>query len=144
MKYFHTSKLPSTDLTQNRNCSISKRSVPSSAMIEKKLLSQIVKTFNLKTLEAIMCNSPFWMSWCVYLCHTCPWKCLVTLSSFVSRRYKILVRLLLSRACNGILWRARYRRYMTTSTRYLPSNFFHWVIWSSIISPTSLPWGAIN
>ena len=145
MKSSDTIKLSSTKLIQNNNCSILLKFVPSSAVIEKNFRSRIVETFTLKTLEAIMCNNSFWMSWCVYLCPTCPWRCLVMFSSFVPRRYKIWVRLpLLSRTWNGIPWWARYLRHLITSSKSLRSTYLCWVIWSSIISSTLLQWGTIK
>ena len=72
----------STNLTQNGNCSKLLTFVPSSTMNEKNFLLRIVETFTLKTLKAIICSNSFWMLLCMYLCPTCPWKCLVMLSSF--------------------------------------------------------------
>ena len=94
--------------------------VPSLTMIEKNFCSQIVENFTLKTWETMMCYNSFWMSWFVNFYPTYPWRCLVMLSSFVPRRYKIWVRLsLLVRPCNGIPWQARHLRHLITSSKYL-------------------------
>ena len=96
------------------------------------------ETFTLKVLDAMMCNNSFRMSWRVYLCATCPWRCFGMPLPFGRRRYKIWVRLsLLSGPCDGIPWKARYLMHLVTSSKYLRSTCLLWVIWSSISSSTS-------